>query len=221
MASGSGTYAFDTAAQLKFELSLRKEIVACAVSLNRSGLEFSIFRDASANPAYWEVTREGGFSLRRGADPSKAILDIFLNGRAYATECATAMMIVLYGALIREYGENRFNHLFPKIELMNWRRLDPRLQSFGMLDRKSDYFPGDRRYFANPDVDPLTPQWQGENVIELGGGLFYGHGVGILSAAPILRSLNQNRVAGARRSAYLMNAAGRPDFLSLSQLSLT
>ena len=219
METSTHRYAFDTAAQLEFELALRQATVEAAHSLYGSGLRFAVFRDAAANPAYWNVTRDGGFSLKRGAPPARAILDIFENGSAYATECATAMMIVLYGALVKVYGEARFNRLFPQIELMNWHRLDPRLQSFGSLERKDDYFPGDRRYIANPDVDPLTPHWQGENVIELGGGLFYGHGIGIRDAGSIIRSLNRNRVDGATRSAYLMDAAGRPDYQRLAALA--
>lgn len=219
MDASSRVYAFDTPEQLKFELSLRQETVAAAHLLDRSGLRFAVFRHAASNPAYWSMTREGGFLLKSGAEPAKAILDIFSNGSAYATECATAMMIVLYGALVKVYGEARFNRLFPKIELMNWHHLDPRLESFGRMDRMPGYFPGDRRYFANPDVDPITPQWQGENVIELGGGLFYGHGIGIRNAESILRSLNRNRAEGADQAAYLMDAAGRPEYKRLAALA--
>ncbi len=56
-------------------------------------------------------------------------------------------------------------------------------------------------------------------MIELGGGLFYGHGIGIRDAGSIIRSLNRNRVDGATRSAYLMDAAGRPDYRRLAALA--
>jgi protein-glutamine gamma-glutamyltransferase len=102
---------------------------------------------------------------------------------------------------------------------MNWRRLDRYLRGVGMIEKHPDYFPGDRRYFMNPDVDPLVPQWQGENVIDLGNRLYYGHGVGIQPAGGIIESLNRNRAEDADQSAYLMDGAGRPDFQSLAALA--
>ena len=57
-----------------------------------------------------------------------------------------------------------------------------------------DYLPGDCRYFNNPDVDPLTPEWQGENAIDLSGGMYYGHGIGIKTADKIIEILNHNRI---------------------------
>lgn len=219
MSSSPSAYRFDTENQLRFELNLRAEIVEASVKLAHSGIRFSVFRDSTCNPDFWDRMPNGGFRLRKDVSPSAAIQDIFQNGGKYGTECATAMMIVLYGALVRVYGEGQFDRLFPKIELMNWRRLDPRLQGFGQLDKYPDYLPGDRRYFANPDVDPLVPMWQGENVVQLDGGMYYGHGVGINRAEAIIRSLNGNRSPGADESAYLMEGAGRPDFRKLSALS--
>ena len=61
---------------------------------------------------------------------------------------------------------------------MNWQYLD---KSLGIvsLPQVKDYFLGDCRYIKNPDVDPLKPEWQGENIIELEDEKYYGHGVGI------------------------------------------
>jgi protein-glutamine gamma-glutamyltransferase len=102
---------------------------------------------------------------------------------------------------------------------MNWRHLDPLLREIGLMKKYPFYLPGDRLYFANPDVDPLTPEWQGENVIDLNGKLYYGHGVGIHDADFIIRSLNENRIESADESAYLMNSAGRPNYKNLFQVS--
>ena len=77
------------------------------------------------------------------------------------------------------------------------------------------YLPGDRRYFANPDVDPLTPQWQGENVIDLSGDKYYGHGLGVHNAEAIVRALNENRSEDADESAHLLDSAGLPNFKRL------
>ena len=80
------------------------------------------------------------------------------------------------------------------------------------------YLLGDRGYFRNPDVNPKTPEWQGENVIVLPDSLYYGHGIGIADADDMIKALNSNRIAGAERSAYLLDMAGRPDYRQLASL---
>lgn len=220
IASGIESYEYDSTEHLKFELKLRKEIVNAASALNKSRLKFAVFRDSFCNKAYWSRTNEGGFVLKSGASPANAIKDIYAKGWGYGTECATAMIIVYYGALLNVYGEKLFNALFPKIHLMNWHYIDRLLKETGQMRKIKDELPGDRRYFANPDVDPLTPEWQGENVIDLNGKLYYGHGIGIHDAASIIRELNKNRRDGADESAYLLDKAGRPDFKKLYEASL-
>lgn len=212
MMASSGKYTYDSPAQLQFELQLRKEIVAASRDQARSGLNFAIFRKSKCNSDYWERTRDGGFRKKPGVKSSDAINDIYRNGSQYATECATAMMIVYYKALLAIYPEELFNRTFRNIDLMNWHRIDSLLQDVGSIQKERDYFPGDRRYFANPDVDPLTPEWQGENTIDLGDGTYYGHGIGIEKPEQIIQALNENRIKDADDSAYLLDSAGRPDF---------
>ncbi len=218
LSASAARYDYDSADQLKFELRLRSEIVGAARSLDRSGMDFEIFRKSRCNPAYWNRTSEGGFVLKSGVSPSGAIRDIYRNGSRYATECATAMVIVYYGALLAVFGPNRFDRLFPRIELMNWHHLDRLLSDIGLMRKRPDYLAGDRRYFSNPDVDPLTPEWQGENVIDLNGKLYYGHGAGLMNADAMVRMLNENRTDGATESAYLMDSAGYPDFKNLADV---
>ncbi len=220
LAASGERYSYDSLDQLRFELRMRKEIIAASHELYQSGMGFEIFRETRCNPAYWERTGEGGFVLKSGVKPSEAIRDIFKNGSLYGTECATAMVIVYYKALLNIYPEELFNKTFPKIELMNWHRIDRNLQEIGFISQRKDYLPADRRYFANPDVNPLTPQWQGENVIDLDGGLYYGHGLGIYNADTIIRALNENRSEDADESAHLLDAAGRPDFKRLANIYL-
>jgi len=215
LVSSSQQYRYDSLNQLRFELRLRKEIVNAARELYRSGLEFSVFRKSRCNPTYWNRSSNGGFVLRDGVKPSDAILDIYRNGSMYATECATAMMIVYYKALLSVYSESQFNKLFPRIELMNWNQIDRNLREVGSMSKRADYLPGDRRYFSNPDVDPIEPEWQGENVIQLGNDLYYGHGIGIQNASRIIQELNENRIFNADESARLLDSAARPDFKRL------
>lgn len=220
LAASDTHFSYPSMDQLKFELRLRKEIIAASYELNRSGLGFEVFRETRCNPAYWKRLWDGGFALNDGANPAAAIADIFHNGSQYGTECATAMMIVYYGALLKVYGEALFNKTFPKIDLMNWHRIDRLLWEVGNMQRRDVYLPGDRRYFNNPDVNLLTPEWQGENTIDLGNGMFYGHGVGIYKAEAIIQELNKNRVPNADESAALLDSAGRPDFIRLGNIYL-
>ncbi len=218
LAASETTYRYDSEKELLFELKLRREIINAANDLNKSGLAFSVFREARANPDYWITSDEGGFQLKNGVAPAAAIRDIYTNGRKYANECATAMQIVYLKALLEVFGDERFNSLFGNLYLMNWHRIHRNIREVGQMSPEEDYLPGDRRYFDNPDVDTSTPEWQGENVIDLGGGMYYGHGMGKRNAAGIITALNRNRREGARREAYLMQSAGRPNFKRLFNL---
>jgi protein-glutamine gamma-glutamyltransferase len=128
------------------------------------------------------------------------------------------MVIVYYGALTKLYGKEIFDRTFNNIYLMDWHNIHPLLKEIGYMNRSAVYLPGDRRYFANPDVDPETPEWQGENVIDLSDGSYYGHGIGIGSENDIINALNQNRREGSTRSAYLMDTVGHPNFKRLYQV---
>ena len=88
---------------------------------------------------------------------------------------------------------------------MNWQSLDKDLGIY-LLRNPADYIPGDCRYFKNPDVNPLTPEWQGENAIDLGNGTYYGHGIGIKTAEEIIDALNSRRISEDSVSAYLMTS---------------
>ena len=59
-----------------------------------------------------ERTEEGGFLLKDGVKPSEAIKDIFVNSSLYGTECATAMVIVFYGAIVNVFPEEVFDRVF-------------------------------------------------------------------------------------------------------------
>lgn len=215
LSSSSTAYNFNSRYQLEFELDLRKNIVAAARELYNSRISFRTFRNSTCNPEYWERTDEGGFLLKDQVKPSDAVRDIYIHGRMYGTECATAIVIIFYRAVLNVFAEELFNELFPEIYLMDWQRIDPDL-GVNYYVNLPDYLPGDCRYFKNPDVDPLTPEWQGENAIDLSRELYYGHGIGIVTGERIIEVLNMNREPGSETSAYLLDSATRPDFKHLA-----
>jgi len=217
LANSSAVYRYSSLEELKFELKLRSNIVDSARQLNKSRFSFTTFRKAFCNEDYWEKTSEGGFLLKDNVSSSSAINDIFMNGRKYGTECATAIVIIFYKAVLDIFPTELFDTVFSEIHLMNWSYLDKKLD-IGYYANEVDYLPGDCRYFKNPDVNPLTPYLQGENVIDMGNGTYYGHGMGIVTADVILRILNNNRKEDATRSAYLMDSATRPNFRKLTNI---
>ena len=211
MHSSSFSYNFDSHKELVFLPDLRRNIINAGLMLFDKRLKFRVFRQSICNEKYWSRTNEGGFLLKDGVEPLEAVNDIYTNTFMYGTECATAIVIVYYKALADTFPKDLFNKTFTDIYLMDWQNVN---KDLGVSYQRNphDYFPGDCRYFKNPDVDPLTPEWQGENAIDLGNGYFYGHGVGVLTADDIIQALNRHRKAGSENSAYLMDACTIPDF---------
>lgn len=202
--------------ELMFEIVMRRKIIDASYALYRGRLSFRTFKESFCNEEFWELAPNGGFVLKGDTRASDGINDIFTNTRKYGTECATAIVMLYYKAALDMYEQDLFNMAFPEITLMNWQEMDE-LINVTTRRRLPDYIPGDCRYFRNPDVNPLTPEWQGENAIDLGKGIYYGHGIGIGDDGMIIEALNQNRIEDAMASAYLMDTATRPDFKGLYQ----
>ena len=210
MSASTEEYQYDSLNVLKLDLRLRKEIIQSAKALNDSAFSFEDFSRSRCNPMYWERTEDGGFLLKESAKPGDAINDIFINGNAYATECATAIIIVYYKALLNVFEEERFNKQFPQIYLMGWES-ESLNEYIITVEPVLNMLFGDGGYFANPDFNPETPEWQGENVIALPDSMYYGHGIGIQTANEIIQALNAERKYGATQSAYITNKVNRLD----------
>ncbi len=203
-------YDFSSIRAVEFEINVRAAIVHAAEKLYDSYFSFAVFKKSRCNPIFWERTEVGGFRIKPGVSPYLGIKDILKNSILYATECATAIVIVFYLALTEILPEELFNELFANLYLMDWKYLD---KDLGVrTNRNIDALPGDCQYFKNPDVNPDTPQWQGENVIKLINGKYYGHGIGIRTAEGIIRALNQQRRPQATESAFLTDDAIMPDY---------
>lgn len=209
MAQSPDIYAYNNEQQLQFELQARHAIINAAKAMAYSGVQFTDFEHAYCNPAYWILQPNGGFLLKPGVSPADAIRDIFLNGPAYGFECAVAMIIIYYRAMIDMLGDRNFNQLFDHLYLWSWHQ-DTDL---GLVTRNyHSFIPGDVVYFNNPDVHPAHIESQGLNAVLLEHEWYYGHGMGIHTAQEIIRKLNALRKPFSFRSAYLMTQATRPNF---------
>ncbi|MFT8362504.1 MAG: protein-glutamine gamma-glutamyltransferase [Sporolactobacillus sp.] len=217
MVASPELFAYPSMRELAFEIKWRNETIESAHALYESGAAFATFYYSMCNEDYWNLTGDGGFELKPNRLPADAIRDIFSHGQDYAFECATAMMIVLYKALLGTITDSLFNETFQHIYLWDW-QTHPALPLHNSY-RVGNGIPGDIRYFKNPEVNPQTPQWQGENAVDLSAGMFYGHGIGIQPARSIIAELNNYRRIGAETTAYLMPNATRPDYLALSALA--
>lgn len=204
------TYSFPSLNSLLFELSMRSRIVDAAKFLYRSGVGFAPFEHSRANGRFWTVTDLGALEQRDDVLSSEAINDIFANGRLYRFECATAMVIILYKATLDSIGKATFDSVYRHLKLYGWRYAQN--LNLVMIEEKYEVYPGDVLYFENPDYDPSTPQWQGENAIKLEDALYFGHGLGIQTAEGIITGLNRTRRSGSTTSAYLTDQIVHPDF---------
>jgi protein-glutamine gamma-glutamyltransferase len=209
-------YSFFSYDHLKFDLHLRKSVIQAAKDLFASKAKFTLFVNAKCNERYWKLTEQGGFKLREGIRPSDAIRDIFQNGGMYGFECATAIVIIFYKAVLDSINFELYNRIYQGMYLRDWQSDD----DLPIHTRRgNDYLPGDCLYFNNPDFDPNKPQWRGENAIDLGNGLYFGHGIGIKTSDVIIEFLNKRRKPDATESAYLLSQVTRLDDNYLYQFS--
>ncbi|PKR79164.1 protein-glutamine gamma-glutamyltransferase [Halalkalibacillus sediminis] len=209
-------YTYDSAGELYFEIRLRKSIMDSSEMMNRSRMKFATFKETRGNTNYWHVTEIGGFQLQPGVKPSDAIQDFYNNSAMYAFECAGAIIIIYYHAVLKVIGEQFFNELFPDLYIYSWHS-DTDL---GLTNTYTDHIlPGDVVYFDNPDFDPDTPEWRGENAVTMLDGYFFGHGLGILRAEQIINRLNRLRRRGATQSAYLKDLVVKPSYKHLAKFS--
>ncbi|RRN74399.1 protein-glutamine gamma-glutamyltransferase [Peribacillus simplex] len=170
------------------------------MSLDKSDAEFSTLEESECNEQYWRLSKDGTFTLQPGIPPHVALVDIFINGRFYAFECGTAIVVTFLKAILDLIGPRNFDYLFSSLFLYDWR--PPKNMALN-VHQGTDYLPGDCLYFKNPDHDEETPEWQGENAILLGEDLLYGHGIGITNSQGIIDELNSNRKPNAAISAFL------------------
>ncbi|MFT7822323.1 protein-glutamine gamma-glutamyltransferase [Bacillus siamensis] len=205
---------YGSIAELMFEARVRRHIVEAARELHGSGAKFATFAKTYGNTAYWRLTPEGALELKYRIPASKAIRDIVENGAFYAFECATAIVVIYYLAVLKTIGEERFDRLFRDITLYDWHYEHLPIYT----ETGSHFLRGDCLYFKNPDFNPAKAQWRGENVIVMGNDQYFAHGLGILTAEQIILKLNSLRKRDAVQSAYLLSQATRLDAPALYRM---
>lgn len=204
-----GYYSYHSEQELWFELQVRTKIIQSAKEMNISKAVFTTFVYARCNPSYWRLTRTGGFLLRPDVQPADAILDIYRNSSLYAFDCATAIPIIYYHAILNSIGSRLFNSLFRDLYLYSW-HTDTDL---GIITFNSNQFiPGDVLYVNNPEFDRNQQQFRGINAVLLNDGRLFGHGFNIRTVEEMIQILNKKRKTGSNQSAYLTKLVTRPSF---------
>jgi len=217
-----------TLGKTRFEQAgMQLSVVRAARAFERSGIDFA-WTDKPGDGQYrmneqlWSKGFGGRMRLRAGVKPSEAIDDIFKNGGKYAMECATATLVILYKAMLDRVGAKDFDAAFekPRLSLFRWTDEAPAYVASKKVGDLPGFLPGDHTYFKNPEVDPARGEWQGENVIYLGDGRYFGHGIGEGSADEIIAALNDNRRPGATVSAHRDDFELRIDPKAVRKLDL-
>jgi protein-glutamine gamma-glutamyltransferase len=191
-------------------------MVKACEDMDRAKHEFALIKDQTFSSTFWEGEGGGTFHIKPGVRPSDALKDIFANPAAYKFECATALVIVHEKAMLDLVGEADFDRLCPKLRIGPWETDDTfveHVRSEGSAlreasrDRRRTLRAGDYGYFKNWQVsdEGRDAGWQGENVIALGDGRFYGHPFGITDEKTIVDHLNAQRRFGAWKSAGLLD----------------
>jgi protein-glutamine gamma-glutamyltransferase len=165
--------------------------------------------------------------LKSGVRPSEALKDIFETPDKYAFECATALVALRYKAMMELIGEKDFDRIAGDLRIGPWDQENDAARLWKVRGEaadgskiaaspetvKKDLKPGDYTYFKNWSVSlaGYKAGWQGENVIFLGDGMYYGHPFGVISGKEIVDYLNEHRRTGNVKSASLLDLRATVD----------
>ncbi len=203
---------------LRDRLRIGKAMVDSCEAMDKAGHSFALLKDHACNTDFFK--KEGStFVLKSGKKASEAVEDIFKNPSKYKFECATAMIIVYYKAMLDMLGPKDFDRICGDLRIGPWdyeNDLGRIMNTTGSgqaeapSGHKDKVKPGDYAYIRNWDVSDKgrAAGWQGENVIYLGNGKYYGHPFGVETGTHIVDYLNTQRNAGSTRSASLTGLHG-------------
>lgn len=196
------------------EIAFRARVVTAAKDLAASGASFAgSAAGDKVNKALWTMGFGGRMQVRKFlpdgeiGKPSTALRDIFHNGRAYGFECATAMMVIYHKAILDHVGDAAFDAMFtePKhLAFFRWSiEDDDFLEVKKLVHKPVPLQPGSHYYYTNPDASAENSAFGGENVLYLGEGQFYAHGIVgssgtyLVTEKDIMDTLSALRRAGA------------------------
>lgn len=207
------SHQFGSIHELIFELQLRENIILAARKLHNSNVAFAPFNTSKFNPGFWTKIKYG-YLLNSNVLPSDAIKDVFSNGKEYAFECSTAIVLIYYKAVLESISTSHFNSLFQRLLVWDW-NYDQDLGIITTIGR--DFIPADVVYFYNPDF--AHPVWTGENAVYLGNDQYFGHGIGIESEKGMIKALNTLRKPNSSKDAHLISQHSRLNAGYLSQFA--
>jgi len=192
-------------------------ICDAAQDMNDASHSFETIANHKMSSRFWDPEGRGSFSLRSDTSASEAMQDMFANPDEYGFECATAMVITYYKAMLDLVGPRDFDRVMNgQLRIGPWdmeSTLRGALQASGSSsspaseERQASLRPGDYTYFKNWDVSEKgrSEGWQGENVIYLGDGKYYGHPFGVTTADRMVTALNSSRNEGSTQSASMLD----------------
>jgi protein-glutamine gamma-glutamyltransferase len=169
-------------------IAFRAHVVQAAKALAASGASFSGSEATDkVNETLWTKGYGGKMQVRKWlangevGKPSAALRDIFENGKKYGFECATAMMVIYHKAILDHVGDDAFDKMFSEPRNLAFFRWDITDSDFvdarRLVHRPTPLQPGTHYYFENPDASKENSAFGGENVLYLGEGKFYAHGI--------------------------------------------
>jgi protein-glutamine gamma-glutamyltransferase len=219
------------------DLVFRQNVVEAAYALAESGAAFSAGQATDkVNKKLWTLGYGGRMQVRKFlpegkfGKPSEALNDIFENGKQYGFECATAMMVIYHKAILDHVGADAFDQMFTEprnLTFFRWSIEDDDYTDIKRLTMKpSPLHPGSHYYFKNPDASAENSAFGGENVIYLGEGKFYAHGIHgadgtyIVTENEITHTLSSLRRRGATEKPYRVDMEMHMDGLALSKLAV-
>jgi protein-glutamine gamma-glutamyltransferase len=202
--------------KLADQVTVAKAMVDASYKMQGSGISFQLIKNHKANPDFWNVGSGGVLTLKEGVKPSDAMQDMIKNGNKYGFECATGLVAVYYHAMLDVLGPKDFDRVASDLRLGPWVTEDdlemlmtttyPRSGSSVESELGSyKLTPGHYYYFKNFDVTPEAYErgWQGENVIYLGEGKFYGHGIGLGDGSMFISKLRSEAKPGGKEPALI------------------
>ncbi|MFO0729021.1 MAG: hypothetical protein U1E65_34900 [Myxococcota bacterium] len=208
-----------------------KGMIDAAEKMHGAGISFQLIKNHKANPDFWTVeSYSGTLTLKPGVKPSDALNDMIAHGDKYGFECATGLVATYYQAMLDILGPKDFDRIATDLRIGPWdmeddlSRLmiethpDGGYNSEVSLKDQGKLLPGGYYYFRNWDVtdEARARGWQGENVIYLGEGKFYGHGIGMGPGSDFVTKLkNESKPDGKTPSLLNLHRYLSTDVLKL------